>query len=119
MQEESNSTAHINATPNHSRDCTDTDVDISMAPRLSTKAHAKTDHGQSESNSQDASQDSGVALGQMASRFGDQMKKKVGNIVLVLLGLHLSVNSQPNDAKPVRRPSRPHIAPVSLSSTKR
>lgn len=48
-----------------------------MAPRTSTKAQAKTDHGQSESNSQDASQDSGVALGQMASRFGDQMKKKV------------------------------------------
>lgn len=47
-----------------------------MAPKKSSKAPAASvKTGSSRSDSQDASQDSG--LGQMAKLFGDQMKKKV------------------------------------------
>lgn len=58
--------------------------DIDMAPRASTKAQAKTEQGQSDSNSQDASQDSGVLLGQMASKFGDQMKRKARQLLCLI-----------------------------------
>lgn len=49
-----------------------------MAPKKSTNSAAVpvgTDNSQSDS--QDASQDSGLAVGQMAKQWGEQMKKKV------------------------------------------
>ena len=51
-----------------------------MAPRTSTKAPAKINQSEDDSNSQDASQDTVLAFGKMTKAFGDQMKKKAGGI---------------------------------------
>lgn len=54
-----------------------------MTPKKSSKApiaQVKTVHSQSDS--QDASQDSGLAAGQMTKTFGDRLKQKV--LVLVV-----------------------------------
>lgn len=48
-----------------------------MALKTSTKGAAKTDDSQGDPTSQDASQDTGFSVGQMAKTFSDRAKEKV------------------------------------------